>query len=83
MVSPSTDAFTTGTARSALTTAFKMNDRYVSFAPARSYSAFFASRTCATRPKFTSKTECTCAEVRRLAIMCSAIRFRITDIGTT
>ena len=30
-----------GTARSASTTALVMNDMYVSFAPARSYSAFF------------------------------------------
>ena len=54
-----------------------MNDRYVSLAPARSYSAFFASRICATREKFTSNTECTCADVRRLSTMCSAIRLRI------
>src|SRR5688572_21769553 len=82
MLSPSTDAFNTGTARRASTTALTMNDRYVSFAPARSYSAFFASRTCATRPKFTSNTEWTWADVRRLRIMCSAIFLRMTDIGT-
>ena len=39
----------------------------MSLAPARSYSAFFASRICATREKFTSNTECTCADVRRLS----------------
>ena len=33
--------------------------------------------------KFTSNTVCTCAEVRRLSTMCSAIFFRITDIGST
>src|SRR5436190_13036928 len=81
MFSPSTDALTTGTARSASTVALRMNDRYVSFAPARSYSAFLASRICATRWKLTSNTECTCADVRRLTIMCSAIFLRIVDIG--
>ena len=50
--------------------------------PARSYSAFFCSRSCATRAKFTSNTECTWADVRRLSTMCSAIFFRITPIGT-
>ena len=62
--------------------ALRMNDRYVSLAPARSYSAFFACRTLSTRWKFTSNTVWTCAEVRRLATMCSAIFRRITDIGT-
>ena len=83
MLSPSIEAFTTGTARSASTTALMMNERYVSFAPARWYSAPLASRICATRVKFTSNTECTWADVRRLVIMCSAIFLRITDIGCT
>ena len=60
-----------------------MNARYVSFAPARSNSAFWACRAAATRVKSTSNTECTCADVRRLYIMCSAILRRITDIGCT
>src|SRR3984893_16575232 len=60
-----------------------MNERKVSLAPASSYSAFFAWRSCATRVKFTSNTECTWADVRRLMIMCSAIFLRITDIGCT
>src|ERR1700730_3991148 len=60
-----------------------MNEIYVSFAPASSYSVFFACRICATRVKFTSNTECTWADVRRLMIMCSAIFLRITDIGCT
>ena len=72
-----------GTARSASTTALMMNDMYVSFAPARSNSAFFFPRICATREKLTSNTECTCADVRRLSIMCSAMRLRITDILST
>ncbi len=33
--------------------------------------------------KLTWKTEYTCADVRRLRIMCSAIFFRITDIFST
>src|SRR5438034_76031 len=60
-----------------------MIGRYVSFAQARSYSAFFSSRTWATRQKLISKTEWTCADVRRLSTMCSAIFLRMTDIGTT
>src|ERR1700730_5003586 len=60
-----------------------MNERKVSLAPASSYSAFFASRIWATRVKFTSNTECTWADVRRLMIMCSAIFLRITDMGCT
>ena len=52
-------------------------------APARSYSAFFASRSFDTREKSTSNTEWTCADVRRLAIMCSAILRRMIVIGTT
>src|SRR6185295_12268181 len=60
-----------------------MNDRNVSLAPLRSNSAFLASRICATREKLTSNTECTCADVRRLATMCSAIRLRIGDIFST
>ena len=82
MLSPSIDALMTGTARIASTTALRMNERNVSFAPAASNSAFFASRIFATREKLTSKTECTCADVRRLMTMCSAILFRITDILT-
>ena len=33
--------------------------------------------------KFTSNTVCTCADVRRLSTMWSAIFLRITDIGST
>ena len=43
------DALRTGTARRASTTAFVMKDMNVSFAPARSYAAFFCSRSCQTR----------------------------------
>ena len=46
MLSPSIDALTIGNARSASTTALAMNAVKVSFAPARSYSAFFFSRIC-------------------------------------
>ena len=52
--------------RSASTTALAMNDRNVSFTPARSYSAFFACAQPSTRVKSISNTECTCADVRRL-----------------
>jgi len=55
----------------------------VTLTPARSNSAFFASRIFAIREKFTSKTEWTCAEVRRLTTMCSAMRLRIGDIFST
>ena len=84
MLSPSTEALTTGTARSASTTAFRMKERKVSLAPARFVLRLLGfSRIFATREKLTSNTECTCADVRRLMTMCSAIRFRITDIFST
>jgi hypothetical protein len=44
MLSPSIDELSTGNSTSASATALTMNARYVSFRPARSYSAFFASR---------------------------------------
>ena len=60
-----------------------MNAVNVSFAPAASYSAFFFSRSAATRAKFTSYTEYTCGDVCALSTMCSAIFLRMTLIGTT
>src|SRR5262245_20515512 len=54
----------------------------VSFAPYRSsYVPLYFSRSLTTRVMSTSNTEWTCADVRRDSIMCSAIFFRIADIG--
>ena len=44
--------------------------------------AFFFSRSCASRPKFTSYTEYTCGDVCALSTMCSAIFLRMIVIGT-
>jgi hypothetical protein len=55
----------------------------VSLAPTRSYSAFFCCRIFSTVEKLTWNTEWTCADVRRLSTMCSAIFFRITESGLT
>ena len=54
---------------------------YVSLAPTRSYSPFFCCLIFSMVEKFTWKTEWTCAEVRRLNTMCSAIFLRITESG--
>ena len=59
-----------------------MNGRYVQLDAQALISAFFASLIFVTLEKSTSNTECTWAEVRRLAIMCSAILLRMTVIGT-
>src|SRR3989442_8300748 len=75
------EALMTGWRRSASTTVFAMNAMNVNLAPRRSYSAFFAWRIFSTVEKFTWNTEWTCADVRRLRTMCSAIFLRITDIG--
>src|SRR5262249_27266789 len=52
------------------------------FTPERSNSAFIFSRAFKTFVQSTSNNVVTCAEVRRLITMCSAIDFRIVVIGT-
>src|SRR5262245_913094 len=82
MVSPSSDALITGNRLSAFTDAWTKNGVTVSFTPERSNSAFIFSRAFKTFVTSTSKNVVTCAEVRRLITMCSAIELRIVVIGT-
>src|SRR6185295_15742030 len=79
MVSPSTDAFKTGNRFNARTAASTKNGVTVSFAPG---SAFDFSRAAMMLEQSTSKNVVTCAEVRRLIIMCSEIDLRMALMGT-
>src|SRR5581483_2288486 len=84
MLSPSTDALMTGNALSASVTALITKGRKVILTPLRaSKSPLMRSRSLAMFVKSTSKKVVTCAEVRLLVTMCSAIFFRIRLIGST
>src|SRR5258708_13717037 len=84
MLVPSMEALTTGKARRASAAARVTNERYVSEKPWRAWnSALARSRARATLVMSTRWTVVTWAEVRLLMIMCSAIRWRMVDIGST
>ncbi len=72
-----------GKSRRARAAASITNGRMLTFTPAASYWAFRALRRASTCPQSTRNTECAWADVRRLAIMCSAIFRRIAVIGST
>src|SRR5580704_6201 len=81
---PATEAFTAGNWRRASTVALMMNGMYERRWPeAASNSARFLARMRATRVRSTSKTDVTCADVRRDSTMWSLISARIFDIGST
>ena len=84
MLSPSSEAVERrATPRSASATALAMNGEVRQLGARRARTRPSSPRaTCATRVKLTSNTECTCADVRRLSTMCSAIFLRMTAIGT-
>ena len=82
MFVPSTEAFTVGNARSPSTAARTKKGMKVSLVPeASSNFAFIFARTAAMPETFTSSTEYTCGETCFESTMCSAIRWRITDMG--
>src|SRR5438132_9245385 len=83
MLSPSTLAFSTGKAARASIVAFTMNGRYVSLTPRCSNEWRCSARRRSTRLMSISNTVVTWAEVRFETTMCSAVFFRIGDIGTT
>src|SRR5450830_602457 len=81
---PFTAAFMIGWRLSVATTAWMMKGRNVSFCPvAASNSARVRARTRATRVRSISKNVVTCAATRMAMAMCSDVRRRIFDIGST
>ena len=85
MISPPlTAALRIGWRLSVITTAWMMNGRYVSFCPVcASKSARSAERTRATRVRSNSKNVVTCVATRIAIPMCSDVRRRSFDIGST
>ena len=78
------EALITGYCFSASTAALRMKGRKVRLAPVSLLKeAFRASRARATSVRSTSWKVVTWAEVRRLAIMCSAIFARMIVMGST
>src|SRR5258708_6218817 len=83
MLVPSMEALTMGYARRASAAARVTNDRYVSEKPLRAWnSALARSRARATLVMSTRWTVVTWAEVRLLRSMCSAMRWRMVDMGS-
>src|SRR5882757_8886882 len=83
MFFPSIEALRIGNARSASTAAAVTKGRNVREKPLRAWnSAFDRSRSLAILVMSTRCTVVTCAEVRWLMTMCSAIFCRIVDIGS-
>ena len=82
MLSPSTDALTTGTALQRVDDRLD-DERQVGELRARALvlGLLRLANPARRARSSTSNTECTCADVRRLSTMCSAIFLRITDIG--
>ena len=81
---PSTEELTVGNARKPSTAARTKKGMKVSFVPLDcSNLSLSFERTAAIPETLTSSTEYTCGETRFESTMCSAMRWRITDMGWT